>query len=182
MTIVSSLDPLLSSLFLSLSVSPSPLSPLPIPFYKSRDKSYRKSQLSDFKVFAKHLTFECVPLPSSLPPPHLHGHKPQRDNHIRQNKWSLFPSKFASSHTAWLRALGLAGHFTPDFSLLTFRWRLWDGNGRRSYTHQTEITDLLRQTYPNRKSCLTYSFYRCGNQGPEELNGLSEIRGGQQIE
>lgn len=70
MTIISYLDPFLSSLSLSFSV-PFPSLPLPpTPFYKSRDKSYRKSQLSDFKVFAKHLTFDSVS-PSLPPHPHL---------------------------------------------------------------------------------------------------------------
>lgn len=54
-------------LTLSLFLSPPSFSPLSLPpFCKSRDKSYRKSPLSDFKVFAQHLTFDGVPPP--LPP------------------------------------------------------------------------------------------------------------------
>lgn len=66
---MSYLGPFFVSSLSTLSV-PFPFPPSAPPFYKSRGKSYRKSQLSDFKVLAKHLTFDSVS-PSLPPHPHL---------------------------------------------------------------------------------------------------------------
>ena len=116
------------SFFLCL---PHPFCPSPdLPFCKSGDRSYRKSQLSDFKVSAKHLTFDSVvSLPFLLTLGSLAWAQPHRDNHIGQNKWSLFPSKFASSHTrfdcvpsGW-QAL-YPRLFPPDFWVEAVGW-MW---------------------------------------------------------
>ena len=143
------------SFFLCL---PHPFCPSPyLPFCKSRDKRYRKSQLSDFKVSAKHLTFDTVsPSPSFSPSARLPGHSlTEITLSGRINEACFLLNLLPPTHGSTVYP-GAGRHSTRDFSLLTSGWRWWAGCGQRLFIHQAEIVEFLNQKkIPHRVSSNT---------------------------